>query len=106
VHALARNDMIAQLARWQRPDDAVLGVAGGVTKPERRHVSCAPNESAGTGNHMIACGQNESALKLHTLKQLASPRHAGCMLLSLFESAGLCSIPFSVLSPCSVDHCG
>ena len=28
VQALTRDDIIAQLARWQRPDNAVLGVAG------------------------------------------------------------------------------
>ena len=28
VQGLTRNDIIAHLARWQRPDNAVLGVAG------------------------------------------------------------------------------
>ena len=28
VQALTRNDIVAHLARWQRPDNAVLGVAG------------------------------------------------------------------------------
>ena len=39
VQGLTRDDIVAHLARWQRPDNAVLGVAGAAHKCPRHYAS-------------------------------------------------------------------